>query len=348
MTEQSSLRVERLTHYSHGAGCACKLDPSRLARVVRGLVPSNRAELLVGPQTGDDAAVWKLDDDRALVVTADFITPVVDDARDWGRVAAANAVSDVYAMGGRPLLALNLVCWNDELPDELLAEVLSGAQEIAAEGGFVVAGGHTVTDPEPKFGLAVVGEVAPDRLLTNAGLRPDDVLILTKPLGVGIITTAIKRGVASPEAIDAAVRSMTFLNGPASRVALANGATGATDVTGFGLLGHLGRMARESTVDVTIDVARVPLIDGARALAEAGAVSGGALRNMNWVDEQLDRGGVDDLTVTLLADPQTSGGLVFGLAERHVDAALDALTKSGHRAARIGRAGVGTGRLLLR
>ena len=348
MTEQSSLRVERLTHYSHGAGCACKLDPSRLARVVRGLVPSNRAELLVGPQTGDDAAVWKLDDDRALVVTADFITPVVDDARDWGRVADANAVSDVYAMGGRPLLALNLVCWNDELPDELLAEVLAGAQEIAAEGGFVVAGGHTVTDPEPKFGLAVVGEVAPDRLLTNAGLRPDDVLILTKPLGVGVITTAIKRGIASPEAIDAAVRSMTFLNGPASRVALDNGATGATDVTGFGLLGHLGRMARESSVDVTIDVAKVPLIDGARALAESGAISGGAMRNVNWVDEHLDRGAVDELMVTLLADPQTSGGLVFGLAETHVDAALDALASSGHRAARIGRARRGTGRLLLR
>jgi selenide, water dikinase len=348
MTEQSSLRVERLTHYSHGAGCACKLDPSRLARVVRGLVPSNRAELLVGPQTGDDAAVWKLDDDRALVVTADFITPVVDDARDWGRVAAANAVSDVYAMGGRPLLALNLVCWNDELPDELLAEVLAGAQEIASEGGFVVAGGHTVTDPEPKFGLAVVGEVAPDRLLTNAGLRPDDVLILTKPLGVGVITTAIKRGIASGEAIDAAVQSMTFLNGRASRVALDNGATGATDVTGFGLLGHLGRMARESSVDVTIDVAHVPLIDGARSLAESGAISGGAMRNVNWVDEQLDRGTVDELTVTLLADPQTSGGLVFGLSEAHVDAALEALASSGHRAARIGRARRGTGRLLLR
>ena len=348
MTDQSSLGVERLTHYSHGAGCACKLDPSRLARVVRGLVPSDRAELLVGPQTGDDAAVWKLDDDRALVVTADFITPVVDDARDWGRVAAANAVSDVYAMGGRPLLALNLVCWNDELPDELLAEVLAGAQEIAAEGGFVVAGGHTVTDPEPKFGLAVVGEVAPDRLLTNAGLRPDDVLILTKPLGVGVITTAIKRGIASPEAIDAAVQSMTFLNSRASRIALDNGATGATDVTGFGLLGHLGRMARESTVDVTIDVARVPLIDGARALAEAGAISGGAMRNVNWVDEQLGRGDVDELTVTLLSDPPTSGGLVFGIDEANVDTALEALSGSGHRAARIGRARSGTGRLLLR
>ena len=311
----------RLTAFSHGAGCACKLDPSRLAWVVRGLVPSNRAELLVGPQTGDDAAVWKLDDDRALVVTADFITPVVDDARDWGRVAATNAASDVYAMGGRPLLALNLVCWNDELPDELLAKVLAGAQEVAAEGGFVVAGGHTVTDPEPKFGLAVVGEVRPDRLLTNAGLRDGDVLILTKPLGVGVITTAIKRGIASPEAIDAAVRSMTLLNARGSRIALDRGAAGATDVTGFGLLGHLGRMARESAVDVTLDVAAIPLIDGARALAEAGAVSGGAMRNINWVDEQLDRGTADELTVALLADPQTSGGLVFGIDEANVDAA---------------------------
>jgi len=348
MSIQVPPRAERLTHYSHGAGCACKLDPSRLARVVRGLIPSDRPELLVGPQTGDDAAVWKLDDQRALVVTADFITPVVDDARDWGRVAAANAVSDVYAMGGRPLLALNLVCWNDELPDELLGEVLAGAQEIAAEGGFVVAGGHTVTDPEPKFGLAVVGEVAPDRMLTNAGLRAGDALILTKPLGVGVITTAIKRGIAPPEAIDAAVRSMTWLNGPAARVALDSGATGTTDVTGFGLLGHLGRMARESGVDVTIDVARVPLIDGARALAEAGAVSGGAVRNVNWVDAQLDRGTADELTVALLADPQTSGGLVFGVDEDKVEAALAELTRSGHRAARIGQAQAGSGRLVLR
>jgi selenide,water dikinase len=348
MTEQGSLRAERLTNYSHGAGCACKLDPSRLARIVRGLVPSSRTELLVGPQTGDDAAVWKLDDGRALVVTTDFITPVVDDARDWGRVAATNAVSDVYAMGGRPLLALNIVCWNDELPDELLAEVLGGAQEIADEGGFVVAGGHTVTDPEPKFGLAVVGEVAPDRVLTNAGLRPGDAVILTKPLGVGIITTAIKRGMASSDAIEVAVGSMTLLNAQASRIALDNGATGATDVTGFGLLGHLGRMARESWVDVTIETARVPLLDGARALAEGGAVSGGALRNVNWVRDQLDQGRVDDLMLTLLADPQTSGGLAFGIDEARVDGALDALAKSGHRAACIGLAERGSGRLSLR
>lgn len=347
MTEQG-VRAERLTHYSHGAGCACKLDPSRLARIVRGLAPAGRAELLVGPQTGDDAAVWKLDDERALVVTTDFITPVVDDARDWGRVAATNAVSDVYAMGGRPLLALNLVCWNEELPDELLAEVLGGAQQVADDGGFVVAGGHTVTDPEPKFGLAVVGEVAPDRLLTNAGLRPGDALILTKPLGVGVITTAIKRGVASDDAIEVAVHSMTLLNARASRVALDHGATGATDVTGFGLLGHVGRMARESAVDVTIDSARVPLLDHARALAEAGAVSGGAMRNVNWVREQLDQGSVDDLTLALLADPQTSGGLAFGVDESKVDSVLAALTATGHRAACVGRADRGNGRLRLR
>jgi selenide,water dikinase len=348
MTDQRSLPAERLTRYSHGAGCACKLDPSRLARIVRGLAPSTRPELLVGPQTGDDAAVWKLDERRALVVTTDFITPVVDDARDWGRVAATNAVSDVYAMGGRPLLALNLVCWNDELPDELLAEVLAGAQEVAEAGQFVVAGGHTVTDPEPKFGLAVVGEVAPDRVLTNAGLRPGDAVILTKPLGVGVITTAIKRGVATDEAIEVAVASMTRLNAPASRVALEFGATGATDVTGFGLLGHLGRMARESGVDVAIDTARVPLLDGVRALADAGVVSGGALRNVNWVREQLDQGSIDDLTVTLLADPQTSGGLAFGIDESKVDEALSALAAGGHQAACIGRTTPGRGQLVLR
>ena len=209
---------------------------------MRRLTPIDHPDLLVGTATGDDAAVWRLDDNRSLVVTADFITPVVDDARTWGRVAAANAVSDVYAMGGRPLLALNLVGWNsEELSTELLGDVLLGAQDVADAGGFVIAGGHTVDDPEPKFGLAVVGEADPDQLLTNAGFRAGDVLVLTKPLGVGVITTAIKRGDAPAEVVDAAVASMTRLNDEAARVALAVGATGATDVTGFGLLGHLGR-----------------------------------------------------------------------------------------------------------
>lgn len=317
--------------------------------MLRGLTPNTRSELLVGTATGDDAAVWRLDATRALVVTADFLTPIVDDARTWGAIAAANAVSDVYAMGGRPLLALNLVCWNDdELAPELLGEVLAGAQDIAERGGFVICGGHTVTDPEPKFGLAVVGEAHPDRLLTNAGLRPGDALVLTKPLGIGVVSTAIKREGASPAVIAAAVASMTRLNDDASRVALAHGATGATDVTGFGLLGHLGRMAVESHVAVDLDAAAVPVLDGVAELAAAGFVPGGSARNLQWVADRLDTGSVPHATVLLLADAQTSGGLVFGVAPSEVVSALAELSATGHTAAAIGHVRAGTGELRLR
>ncbi len=302
----------------------------------------------MGVATGDDAAVYRLDDGRALVVTADFITPVVDDARMWGRVAAANAVSDVYAMGGRPLLALNLVGWNsEELSIDLLAEVLLGAQDVASEGGFVIAGGHTVDDPEPKFGLAVVGEADPDRLLTNTGFRPGDALVLTKPLGIGVITTAIKDGTAPDDVVHGALDSMTRLNAEAARVALDAGATGAIDVTGFGLLGHLGRAVMESGVDAEIDVGAVPMLDGARVLAEAGSIPAGSLRNLTWADERLDRGGHDELDVLLLADAQTSGGLVFGAAPAAAHEALERLEGSGHTASVIGRVVEGDGRLRL-
>ncbi len=304
---------------------------------MRRLAPVNHPDLLVGSATGDDAAVWRLDDQRALVVTTDFITPVVDDARMWGRVAAANAVSDVYAMGGRPLLALNLVGWNsEELSTDLLGDVLLGAQDVADAGGFVIAGGHTVDDPEPKFGLAVVGEADPNRLLTNAGFRPGDVLVLTKPLGVGVITTAIKQGDAPTDVIDAAQASMTRLNAEAAAVALGCGATGATDVTGFGLLGHLGRAVVESTVDATIEVGAVPLLPGTRELAESGAMPGGSRRNLDWADDLLDRGGFGDLDALLMADAQTSGGLVFGVAPDRADEALVALAATGHVAAVVG------------
>ncbi len=317
--------------------------------MLRGLPTSDRPELLVGTATGDDAAVWRLDASRALVVTTDFLTPIVDDARTWGRIAAANAVSDVYAMGGRPLLALNIVCWNDEeLAPELLGEVLAGAQEIAERGGFVICGGHTVTDREPKYGLAVVGEAHPDRLLTNAGLRLDDVLVLTKPLGIGVIATAIKREAAPPAVVAGAVASMTRLNDEASRLALAHGATGATDVTGFGLLGHLGRMALESGVSVEIDTTAVPLLDGVVELAAAGFVPGGSARNLRHVADRLDRGTVADDVVTLLTDAQTSGGLVFGVAAAEVAGVLAGLAAGGHTAAVIGRATAGAGRIVLR
>jgi selenide,water dikinase len=283
------------------------------------------------------------------VFTADFITPIVDDAATWGRIAAANSVSDVYAMGGRPLLAINLVAWNrDELSPDLLGQVLAGAAEIAEAGRFVIGGGHTVDDPEPKFGLAVIGEVHPDRILTNAGFRPDQELILTKPLGIGVVSTAIKAGRAPQPLVEAAVASMTRLNDDAAEVALAGGATGATDITGFGLLGHLGRAARESGVDVTIDVGRVPLLDGVRELAADGLLPGGSRRNLRSIEAQLDRGSADELDVLLLADAQTSGGLLFGLAADRVQPALDELQARGVEAVVIGTTGTGSGRLLLR
>jgi len=316
--------------------------------VVRHLTPSEAPDVLVGMDTGDDAAVWKLSDDRALVLTADFITPVVDDARAWGRVAATNAVSDVYAMGGTPLLALNLVCWNsDELSSDLLVEVLQGAQEVAADAGFVIAGGHTVDDPEPKYGLAVVGEVHPDRMLTNTGFRPGDALVLTKPLGIGVITTAIKSGDADQNVVEAAMESMTRLNADGSAVAVAAGATGATDITGFGLLGHLGRAAAESAVDIAINQAEVPLLRGTRDLAEAGSIPGGSRRNLEWADQILDRGGLDELDVLLLADAQTAGGLVFGASPAAADEAVAQLTATGHTAAVIGDVVAGNGRIRL-
>jgi selenide,water dikinase len=306
-------------------------------------------DLLVGSDTGDDAAVWRLSPDRALVLTTDFITPVVDDARAWGRIAAANAASDVYAMGGTPFLALNLVGWNtDELSADLLADVMLGAQDVGAEGGWLTVGGHTVDDPEPKFGLVVVGDVHPDRMLTNAGLRPGQSLVLTKPLGIGIVTTALKRGAADEAIVQAAVASMTRLNGPASQAALSAGATGATDITGFGLLGHLGRMAIESGVDVDLRVDDVPLLPGSRALAELGFVPGGSRRNLEWARKHLDEGSTDEASVLILADAQTSGGLLFGADAEAAEQAVANLRASGHEAAVVGTLTAGTGAIHLR
>ena len=305
-------------------------------------------DLLVGIETGDDAAVWRNAPGRALVSTVDFITPIVDDARSWGRVAAANSVSDVYAMGGTPLFALNVVCWNlDELPVSLLCEVLLGAAEVAAECGYVTVGGHTVDDPEPKFGLAVTGEVDPTRLLRNSGLRPGDALVVTKAIGTGVISTAVKAGAAPAPALEAMIASMSRVNAEAADAALDAGAAGATDVTGFGLLGHLAQMAEASGVDVDLDAASVPLLVGAADLARAGHVPAGSTRNLAWVRGRIDAGGVDELVQVLLADAQTSGGLVFGAAPARARRAVARLAASGHRCAIVGRAVVGEGRIRL-
>lgn len=305
-------------------------------------------DLLVGTESGDDAAVWAIAPDRALVATVDIITPIVDDARVWGRVAAANSVSDVYAMGGRPLFALNVMCWNSsELSSDLLVDVMRGAGEVAAECGFVIAGGHTVDDPEPKYGLSVVGEVHPDRVMRNTGLRPGDVLVLTKAIGTGIISTAAKAGRAPEDVLATAVSSMARTNAAASAAALGGGATGTTDVTGFGLLGHLGRMAIASNVSVDLEVAAVPLLPGATELATAGHVPGGTRRNLDWASERLDAGSTGELELTLLADAQTSGGLIFGVGEDQVDDVVAALDSSGDCSAVVGTVTAGEGRMRL-
>lgn len=315
---------------------------------MRNLKIDNPDALLVGTETGDDAAVWKLDDDRALVSTADFITPVVDDARTWGRVAAANSVSDVYAMGGRPLFALNLVGWNtDALPSALLGELLAGGQDVATAGGFVIVGGHTIDDPEPKYGMSVTGEVHPDRILTNAGLKPGQDLILTKPLGVGVLTTAIKADIASEDQAAGVIASMTRLNDVASKVALDAGATGCTDVTGFGLLGHLGRMAIESKLRVTVNWDAIPFLPGAVELAADGIMPGGSLRNLEWGQSMLEAGSHEVLHQQLVADAQTSGGLIFGCDPGETAAALAALAESGHTAAVVGATSEGDAKFVL-
>ena len=275
---------------------------------------SDNPNVLVGLDTGDDAGIWDLGDGRALISTVDFITPLVNDARTWGQIAATNSLSDVYAMGGKPLFGLNLVGWNnDELPSSMLSEVLAGGLEIAEQAGMAIIGGHTISDPEPKYGIAVTGEVAPEKMLTNAGLQPDQDLILTKPLGIGVITTAIKAGIAGKEIINAAVASMTQLNDIAAEVAVTAGATGATDVTGFGLLGHLGKMALTSNVEAVLDVANIAFLPGAKQYAEDGVIPGGTRRNLAWVENQIDAGSFSETDLLLLADAQTSGGLIFGV-----------------------------------
>jgi selenide,water dikinase len=292
-------------------------------------------DLLVGAAEGDDAAVLRLDDKRALVLTTDFFTPIVDDPGDWGRIAAANALSDVYAMGGRPLLALNLTAWPGEtLPLSILADVLRGGASVAASAGCLVVGGHTIDDPEPKYGMAVVGLASPDRLFTIDAARPGDVLVLTKAIGTGVVATAHKRGAAPAEVLRAAVASMTTLNAAASEAALACGVIAATDVTGFSLLGHLHRMLRASGVSAVVSAGAVPLLPGALDLTAAGYVSGGTRNNMAYLEKWVSfSDAVPADVAVLLRDAQTSGGLL--LATTVPDELVADLTRRGTLAAAV-------------
>ena len=296
-------------------------------------------DLLIGALEGDDAAVLRLDDERALVLTTDFFTPIVDDPGDWGRIAAANALSDVYAMGGRPLFAVNLAAWpGDGLDLALLGQVLRGGAQVAAQAGCFVAGGHTIDDPVPKYGLAVVGLADPDALMTIDRAAPGDQLILTKAVGTGVIATALKRGAAPAGADpDAAVASMTLLNAGASQAALAAGVRAATDVTGFGLLGHLHRMLAASGVAARLGAASVPLLPGAAELAAAGFVSGGTRANTERMRgfAVLDAAIPAELAV-LLHDAQTSGGLLLAAPPASGARAAGELRAQGLPAALIG------------
>jgi selenide,water dikinase len=307
----------RLTTFSHGAGCACKLGPRDLTRVMDLLGPvAKPGDVLVSEETGDDAAVYRLGDGDALVLTLDFFTPLVDDPADWGRIAAANAISDVYAMGGTPRVALNIAGWPvDELPLELLADVLRGAREIATRADVAVVGGHTITtEKEPLFGMAVTGSVDPDRVVRNSTAKPGMRLFLSKPIGTGLITTAIKRGATDQEHARLAVDTMTTLNADAAAAMVRDGASAATDVTGFGLLGHLRRMLEASGCAAVIRADAVPLLPDVLSLARRDVVAGGTKRNHAWLQEVVDWGELTTPEQIVLADAQTSGGLLVASA----------------------------------
>jgi selenide, water dikinase len=314
--QDGAVTVVSLTSLSHGAGCGCKLPAAALLPIVRDLPAADDPRLLVGSATGDDAAVYRLSDDLALVQTIDFFTPLVDDPYDFGRIAAANALSDVYAMGGRPVTAMNVVAFPlEQLGDDVLREILRGGLAVVTEAGASLVGGHSIDDPEPKYGLAVTGVVDPAAMITNAGGRAGDALVLTKPLGVGAIVTARKRGAAGDDELAAAVEVMTALNAAAAAAAVAAGANAMTDVTGFGLLGHLHGLGRESGLAAEIVAADVLAIDGVpELLADAAAVSGGSRRNADYAAGfttfAVD---VPDWRRRLVTDATTSGGLLVAV-----------------------------------
>jgi len=316
-------------------------DLQEVLQVLKPRDPAAHADLLVGLGKADDAAVYRVSPDLAIVETLDFFPPVVDDPYTWGAIAAANAMSDVYAMGGEVLFALAIAGFPRELPKRIIAEVFRGGAEKVAEAGGVIAGGHTVIDAEPKYGLCVTGRVHPDRVMVKGGLRPGDRLFLSKPLGTGVITTAAKDAVASPDVLDGAVRSMLRLNRVAAQVAREFGARGATDVTGFGFLGHAAEMVEASGAGVAISASRVPFLPGAWELAEKGHFSGGMKRNRRHVDSVLAarltfHPDVAAVLASLLTESETSGGLLFSIDSTRAAGVLEAFRRRGEECWEIG------------
>ncbi|MGA8100306.1 MAG: selenide, water dikinase SelD [Candidatus Cybelea sp.] len=334
----------RLTELSSCAGCAAKLGAAELQRVMERVTPATDERVLVGYGSSDDAGVYLLSDETALVSTVDFFTPIVDDPFDFGRIAATNALSDVYAMGGRPLFALNIVAFPEDLELDILAQILEGGASVARAAGVAVIGGHTIKDAEPKYGMAVTGIVDPKRIVTNARARPGDALVLTKPLGTGVLTTALKRGAIAPRDLDEAVRAMTALNDTAAQAMLAAQAHAATDVTGFGLLGHGGGMARASGVRFVVDWSAVPFMDRVLELIDEGVVPGGTRHNAQTHATFTEfANSVPEAVRVGLSDAQTSGGLLISIARERLPMLVGELQKRGTLAAVIGDVREGAG-----
>jgi len=327
----------QLTRFTHGLGCACKMRPADLERVLSGLPPVTDKNVIVGAEKRDDAAVYRIDENTALVQTVDFFTPVVDDPYTFGAIAAANALSDVYAMGAKPVFALNIAAFPvNRLPLQVLEAILKGAADKASEAGIPILGGHSIEDTEPKFGMVVSGIVHPDKVLTNAGAKPGDVFVLTKPLGTGIIATAGKRGIADTSIMAEAARIMMQLNRKAAELMEPFAVNACTDITGFGLIGHLHEMAAASDCDVTIEYNAIPFINGVSQLAAAGAIPGGTIANADYAATYTDFGSLSLTDIYLLCDAQTSGGLLVSLPENDAQAYLELLGKASVSSAIIG------------
>jgi selenide,water dikinase len=335
---QLSTSPIRLTSFSHGGGCGCKIAPGVLSEILRGArgwpVPK---ELLVGIETADDAAVYRLNDEQALIATTDFFMPIVDDPYDFGRIAATNAISDVYAMGGTPIMALALVGMPiDKLPLEVIGKILEGGESVCAAAGIPIAGGHTIDSVEPIYGLVVMGLVHPGKVKTNAGARPGDVLILGKPLGVGVLSAALKKGALDAAGYQAMIASTTKLNTPGRRLADVGGVHALTDITGFGLLGHLLEVCRGAKLSAILDMSKIPMLADVERLATAGYITGASARN--WMaygeDVALDAA-ITPMQRALLTDPQTSGGLLVACEPAAVDAVLDVFRAEDFAAATV-------------
>ena len=327
---------KRLTEMSRTSGWAAKIGPETLSKILDKLPKMESENLIVGIETSDDAAVYKLNEDTAIIQTLDFFTPMVDDPYIFGQIAAANSLSDVYAMGGKPLVALNIVCFPNCLPIEVLGEILKGGADKVLEAGAVVIGGHSVEDNEPKYGLSVTGSVHPDKVLKNFGCKVGDVLILTKPIGTGIISTAFKGEIASKAAYDEAVKVMTTLNKYAGEIITEYEISACTDITGFGLMGHGYEMAEGSQVTLKLYSDKIPYIKEAKEYAEMGLVPEGAYRNRNYIDGKYELKNVPEWLSDILFDPQTSGGLLVTCTKEESVKILERLNKLELKSAVIG------------